>query len=281
MSATTVVAQSQELREIKDALVVVERSVISCSHAVGSCFEELADSVRMQRKSCGELFGPDGQRMAVALEDGGGLAESLCGPLFDMLTAAFAKTEADLEATCDELAKVQRLVGSLSKIAVQSRMLGLQAAVEGSWLDGETGRHFALAAENIRNLADLAAEMTDKVDSLVVQLSHRLRDFLTALAVSRRRLANAQDTSRALSKDYRGRLRLSEAKTRDVFQGVMVLNEKLNENVNQTIQALQFEDLAVQLIGQIRLGMNPGAVDPGRLRVVTQASMDGGDVEFF
>lgn len=274
-------AAAEQTRSLNEALQRAEASIVDCAAEVGACFEESTAGVKRQRTACASVFGEDGQRLSAVLDAAQIEITNAYAPIFDDLIGAFSQAEADLRLTCLDLDKVRRLAVSLAKIAVQSHMLGLQAAVEGAWLDGETGRHFMLAADSIKNLAGLAAEMTDKVDWLAGELSKRLSAFADSLQRSRDQLVLTQDEIGRLIHRFQADVSVSEAQTRAAFLAVLSLGRDIEAHTHLAMQALQFEDVTRQLIGQIRSAVLDTDGYRKRARVVAQRTMDAGELEFF
>ncbi|MDD2421718.1 MAG: methyl-accepting chemotaxis protein [Heliobacteriaceae bacterium] len=84
-------------------------------------------------------------------------------------------------------------MGFTRKIAEQTKMLGLNAAIEAARV-GELGRGFGVVANEIRKLSDQSKETADQILQLTVEIDNRIKVIQEA---SRETLNQSQEQAAA------------------------------------------------------------------------------------
>ncbi len=85
--------------------------------------------------------------------------------VLEVLHAMLAETSSLLEET----KKTDEIVGSIQGIARQTKMLGLNAAIEAARA-GDMGKGFAVVADNVRSLADETSDSVQKVGNVLIHM---------------------------------------------------------------------------------------------------------------
>lgn len=78
---------------------------------------------------------------------------------------------------------IDRLVGTISEIADQSRVLALNATIEASRA-GDSGKGFGVVAREVKELAGSTKEVNEKVRETLVQINLALRDLSQSVGES-------------------------------------------------------------------------------------------------
>lgn len=142
----------------------------------------------------------------IAMQSGLHSSRSAVGGLAKGVERAFQQTEAGLELIRElEMLgrQIDKLVGAISLVAVQTSMLAVSGAVEAARA-GDAGRGFAVVSNDIRNLAretsDSMDRVKDTVRGIVDQLASVRRDLEQINALSEVEAQKNQAISEALAK---------------------------------------------------------------------------------
>ena len=168
----------------------------------------------------------------------------------------------DVETSSEE---VNNLVSTITKIASQTNMLAMNAAIEAAHA-GDAGRGFAVVAEEVRNLAENSSNsaklITDQIQQMVgvvnngVQMSEKAGDALGRVLGDINQttevingIALAMDEQNAGATEILNSITsLVEAtqKIKKISQDEMDKNEDMQKSIDQIIQAFQEIRLATE-----------------------------------
>lgn len=168
---------------------------------------------------------------------------------------------------------VEKLLGDVKKIADQTNLLALNAAIEAARA-GEAGRGFAVVADEVRNLSRYSNRFSDEIRGLVNDSRQRItqaKDMIQKMA--------SQDVNHAIE---------SKANLDHMMESITALNglleqgldsvvtqtDEIGAQVNTAVRALQFEDITRQLVEYVQnnLGHLEQLVDDSRTRVAALAA---------
>ena len=179
---------------------------------------------------------------------------------------ANSKLGVELVDMTDDIAKhalkVKTILSEIGAIAKQTNLLALNAAIEAARA-GEMGRGFAVVADEVRDLSGRTTQFSQQINGLMESMQTAVRQ--TEQAIQR---MSGQDMGFALeSKDQVEQIvRTMERKNRERAAAIDQLaggSQKVSEQVNTAVMALQFQDMVSQLMSHSlqRLEVMQGALE--------------------
>jgi len=155
-----------------------------------------------------------------------------------------------MDATQEQFQKVLGMLGEVRKIADQTNLLAINAAVEAARA-GAAGKGFAVVAEEVRNLSIRSNRFSEQIDASVQQISRAFGE----VSLSIKSLSQRSDQLVEEERDHIGRAMTQahdfnavvERSARDISE----LAEAVSQQVRQAVTNLQFQDMATQVIGTV------------------------------
>jgi methyl-accepting chemotaxis protein WspA len=134
---------------------------------IGATSKEISNTSRELSRTMGEVFAVAEQTSSLASAGQTGLGEM--EETMHKVTAAAASINAKLAVLNDRAGNINQVVTTITKVADQTNLLSLNAAIEAEKA-GEYGRGFAVVATEIRRLADQTGVATLDIEQMVREI---------------------------------------------------------------------------------------------------------------
>lgn len=218
----------------------------------------------------------------------------------------------------EHMAHVEKLLGDVQKIADQTNLLALNAAIEAARA-GEAGRGFAVVAGEVRNLSKNSDKFSEEIKVVVKASKDNIREAQNMIEVMASKDMNVAISSKANIDKMMEDIAVINANIAKNVAEISQMTGQIEISVGNAVRGLQFEDMARQLIehmqanlehfsalkDEVAIGMamfktgnradwqaqlGQGADRLRQMkqqwqivksRVVSQSSMDEGDVDLF
>lgn len=198
------------------ALASSSRDVQAVSHETASSAEEMEHSSRTMAAAV-EQASSNLRQISISVSESGHSIATIASSLEEM-TASLSevsrscKDEASVarEATrrvdatkvrIDQLRTSAQDIGSvlevISDIAEQTKLLALNATIEAARA-GESGKGFAVVAGEVKQLARLSAESTDKIRARIESIRHETDQAVRSMAEVAKEVAKVDELSNAI-----------------------------------------------------------------------------------
>lgn len=164
--------------------------------------------------------------------------------------------------------KIADILGVIRGISEQTNLLALNAAIEAARA-GEQGRGFAVVADEVRNLAQRAAQSTNQIQQMIDQLAEqsrhavqtsaagqqRAREGVTAMATASDALARIVDGIRKIDQLNQDVARATDeqaAVVQDISQSVHTSNQLIDDSAAAATQLADFSADLRQLSAKLQ-----------------------------
>lgn len=174
------------------------------------------------------------------------------GKTAEQLVAQMRETTAQFNA-------VKQMLEEIRKIADQTNLLAINAAVEAARA-GASGKGFAVVAAEVRNLSERSNRFSEQIGNSVDGISNALLSVETAINAMAEQEIDLVEDATSKVEDLIEQSKGFNQGVADSAAEISEISEKVGSEVGAAITSLQFQDMASQLISHVNgrlLNMEP------------------------
>ena len=185
-----------------------------------------------------------------------------------------AQVAQSMTETRNEFHRIMGMLGEIKKIADQTNLLAINAAVEAARA-GVAGKGFAVVAEEVRNLSIRSNRFSEEIDVLLQTVSSSLSEVEAAILElsdqSDQLVQDEQEHVTRLMGDAQAYYALVDGSAKQISQ----LAENVSQQVAQSVTSMQFQDMSTQIIATVtrRLDASQEILD-GLVAIAEQGTTD-------
>jgi len=169
-TVTKIQSGAQEVASTSEELSASSEELTSSINEISSSVQNISQG---SQKQAAKLSEANNNAVAVLGEDNSGAQKALEG--MERINAVVETAISDIKNLGEESKKITTVVDVINKIADQTNLLALNAAVEAARA-GEAGRGFAVVADEVRRLAEQSAGSTKEINTLVNSIQNAIED---------------------------------------------------------------------------------------------------------
>jgi methyl-accepting chemotaxis protein len=242
--AEDIAAACHELTQVRsvlaDAIAKLQKSFYELDAQVQGQRKELTQLVSAMDGSGAAARGSDNLR-AFVVEITGLFA--FFGDLLSQVAGQNTNGAERVEAMASELTATFKLLGQFESVEMQTKLLALNATIEASRI-GESGKAFGVVAQEVKTLSRFSKQLNEEISGQLLRTRGAMTEIRQLLVETRDKGSLARGRIDALLH----KLNALDVTITNGLGQIDRTSQEVSENVAIAIRALQFEDMAGQLI---------------------------------
>lgn len=217
-----VAASSQQIAAGMEEIAASSQEVNASTEEINAALNMLHGEAEQGRQQAMEI-----EKRAIQVQQGAQQSQQTAAQVSETIQTKLEKSIADARV----VDQISHLAENIAGIADQTNLLALNAAIEAARA-GEQGRGFAVVAEEVRKLAEDSSQAVASIQALTRQVQEAIGVLID----------NSHDALRFMTEDVMRDFELMVdigKQYKDDSAAVYQLTEKITQNVNQVVAAMQ------------------------------------------
>ncbi|SMF94120.1 methyl-accepting chemotaxis protein [Methylomagnum ishizawai] len=252
----------QEMHNVQIELGQIKTVVADAVATLSQSFNGIHEIADRQTRMVGELLGdlaaplnPDAaENERITFTQLASQTERVLNSFIEYVVL-ISKHSIQMVGMVDEIAahmdRIEKLLGDVKKIADQTNLLALNAAIEAARA-GEAGRGFAVVADEVRNLSHYSTRFSDEIRGVVNDSRVKIAAAKEMIEVMASQDMNTAIESKAGVDTMMENIKVLNQDLERGLDSISGLTQDIGERVGTAVRALQFEDIARQLVEYVQ-----------------------------
>lgn len=242
---------SSESLHISGDVKRVDALVRDAASDLSNSFSELNEYAEQQRILMNEMINPEqGGDNGLSLTGFISETEDVMQFFIDIIVDTGKESMRlvfKLDDLCEKIHSIEGLLGDLKKISDQTNLLALNASIEAARA-GENGRGFAVVADEVRVLSRRSESFSNQINDVVTGAAEGIKDATKTISeISSRDMKKVLDSKQRVTSITDKIISIQNLASERLRQVTGISND-IDISVSNAVRALQFEDMATQLI---------------------------------